>query len=470
MKRIERIGASLEGSPYSLPTGDEASERIINLMDRSDAFEARCTAVRQTIAKELARNMSHASRTSEIYESNKIEGKTATLAETYEIMTSRQLFDADAAIAAYTFTQALNGEPRVNDVVGLAAARILVDQFARDRAYPLTETSVRELHAMVLVGTRSAGRYKQYINQIEGSSHTPIAPADVPAAMGSLVDWFHNSPAPLLWKSVVVHAWLTHIHPFDDGNGRMARLLANYTLGFGAYPPLIIKASSDRGRYIDALGLSDHAGDIVPLARVFIRAINRQLTIMERPDFVWTLFQKDLRIREQSLYTRWATTASAFVREAEGHLLHSAAYIDRVGDLSPSDFELLRERDRSGNAWFGRARRRGGRDLLLWFGHPSNALARRLESDQIFPSLFFSERDPAPKPSKPYLSRVLGRPELHDELCIIADEGRAILRRGDKMENLRIPQAAELWASLIVNYLDEMDRNDHGAFEIDPSW
>ncbi|MGH3976810.1 MAG: hypothetical protein ACRDS9_26355, partial [Pseudonocardiaceae bacterium] len=165
MKRIKRIGASLEGSPYSLPAGDEATERIIGLMDRSDAFEARCTAVRQTIAEGLARNMFHASRTNEIYESNKIEGKTATLEETYQILTSRDLLDADRAIAAYTLTQALNGEPKVKDVVGLAAARILVDQFAGDRAYPLTETSVREMHGMVLVGSHSAGRYKQYLNE-----------------------------------------------------------------------------------------------------------------------------------------------------------------------------------------------------------------------------------------------------------------------------------------------------------------
>ncbi len=459
MNRLNLIRAGLQGSPYSVDDSI-SEEQIISLLDRSEGFESRCRIARATIAAELQRSIKTVGRTTEIYESNRIEGKTATLEETYEILSANQFLEADRAIASYTLSRSLTDETKVQDVVGLAAARVLVDQFLQDRQRPLTEADLRAMHGLIMDGLPFAGQYKQEANEIHGSSHKPVSPLDVPSQMNSLVSWFRDTPIPLLWKAAVAHAWLTHIHPFDDGNGRMARLMANYTLGFGAFPPLIIKSSSDRGRYIDALEHSDQAGDIIPLAKVFIRALARQLQIMEKPDFVWTLFQKDLQVREQSLFNRWTETMLAFVREVEARLRLSNIRLEHVGGLSPSDFELLQKRNQSGNSWFAHASRAGGRDLLLWFGYSSSRLTRGLERDQSFPSLFLSERDPSPKPRRRYLSTVLGHDELWDELCVIADEGRAVLRRGPKAQSLSLPQAAELWAALIADYLGRMEAYD----------
>jgi fido (protein-threonine AMPylation protein) len=459
MKRLALILEGLEGSPYSVDDS-MAGEQIVALMDKSDGFQQRCRAVRETIASGLAKRLSTASRTTEIYESNRIEGKAATLEETYNILRDRDLLDADRAIASYTLTRALTDEAKVQDVVGLAAARILVDEFLRDRDRRLTQADLRAMHRLIMTGLPAAGQYKQAQNTISGSTHVPVHPMEVQAQMSALVEWFRGTSLPLLWKSAVGHAWLTHIHPFDDGNGRMARLLANYTLGFGAFPPLIIRSSSDRGRYIDSLEHSDQAGDIIPLARVFVRALERQLSIMEKPDFVWVLFEKDLKVREQSLYKRWSETMDAFIGEVEARLLLSQIGLRRVGSLSPSDFDLLQKRNRSGNAWFAHASRSGGRDLLLWFGYSSNQLARDLERDQTFPSIFLAERDPDPKPRRRYLPNVQGKSQHWDELCVIADESRAVLRRGDKMQQLSLPQAAELWAALIVNCINQIDEYD----------
>jgi len=462
LNRLNLIRAGLEGSPYSVDD-TIAEEQITALMDRSDGFEARCRKARETIAADFKKSMTTVGRTTEIYESNRIEGKTATLEETYQILTAKHFLDADRAIASYTLSSSLTDETKVQDVVGLAAARVLVDQFLQDPQHPLTEADLRAMHRLIMDGLPFAGQYKQADNTIFGSTHVPVSPLDTPSQMNLLVSWFRDTSLPLLWTAAVAHAWLTHIHPFDDGNGRMARLLANYTLGFGAYPPLIIKASSDRGRYIDALEHSDQAGDIIPLARVFVRALERQLMIMEKPDFVWTLFQKDLRVREQSLFKRWTETTMAFIREVEARLLLSNVRLSRVGELSPNDFELLQKRNQSGNSWFARASRLGGRDLLLWFGFSSSRLAKGLERDQTFPSIFLSERDPNPKPPRPYLPKVLGQPALWDELCVIADEGRVVLQRGARTLSFSLPQAAELWAALIVGYLDQMDANDRAG-------
>lgn len=448
----------LDGSPYSVANDDVSHARLEALQPRLAGLEARCRAVRDSVAKGLGGTLTKAMRTSEIYESNAIEGKQATLAETLGILEERRLFDADAAIARYTLHESLSDEEKIKDVIGLAAARILVDQYTREPDRGMSESDIRDMHSLILAGHRSAGRYKEYLNRIEGSIHVPIPPSDVPGAMNQLVAWQKESSAPLVWRAAVVHAWLTHIHPFDDGNGRIARLLANYTLGFGAYPPLIVKSTSDRGRYISALGASDQAGDIVPLMQVFARALDRQLKIMEDPDFGWTLFQRDLKVREDSLHKRWAGTLDRFVSEASAHMLPSRKRLERVGSVGASDFEFLRRRNRAGNGWLARAygvdRQQ---DLLIWVGHVSARMYRELETDQVFPAIFLSERDPDPRAEKPYRKVVSGFPELHDELCIIADEGRALMRRGNRVQRLALPDAAELWGSLLVTYIDRLE-------------
>ena len=58
--------------------------------------------------------------------------------------------------------------------------------------------------------------------------------------MSGMDDWEHwsvaNSGAPVLTRAIVLHAWLTHIHPFTDGNGRTARAIMNLELVRGGFP------------------------------------------------------------------------------------------------------------------------------------------------------------------------------------------------------------------------------------------
>lgn len=64
------------------------------LLDRSEGFEARCRVARETIAADLKKSLKTVGRTTEIYESNRIEGKTATLEETYQILSAKHFLDA----------------------------------------------------------------------------------------------------------------------------------------------------------------------------------------------------------------------------------------------------------------------------------------------------------------------------------------------------------------------------------------
>jgi Fic family protein len=454
---LDALVAGLAGTPYSLPDEPEQREVLLDTIRRATELEQRCSAVRLKLAREPGERLYRATRTSEIFESNAIEGKTATLRETKEILDQRRMWNADKAVAQYTLERALQEDTKVVDVIGLAAARILVDEYMSERERALSETDIRDFHALILADDPSAGRYKQYLNRIEGSAHTPIPPVDVPDAMHTMLAWVKECDLPIVWKSAVSHAWLTHIHPFDDGNGRLARLLANYVLGAGSYPPLIVKSSSERPRYISALGHSDEAGDISPLVRLFVRVLRRGVEFMEKPEFAWQLFQADLMVRQQSMHMRWQETIDRFFEQVSARLLLSRMTLSIVGTISASDYTLLSRADPAGNAWFAKAYSRDKQsDILIWIGFTSAQMRRGLELDQFFPSFFLSEKDPDPKAIKPYRPSVAGQEPLHDELCIIADENRALFRRGDIIQRVRLTDAAELFSALLVNYLESV--------------
>jgi Fic family protein len=451
---LATLAATLDGSPYSLPDDERSLATLQDMLVRAESLETRCSAVRQRLAAELRGLGGQASRTTEIYESNRIEGKLISLAETKHILNNEHMWETDQALARYTLQQALAYEPKVQDVVGLAAARILVDQYIVERDREVIEADIRDMHGLLFRGHGSGGRYKQYINEIAGSAHQPVVPVEVPANMHALVGWMQDSAAPLVWRSAVAHAWLTHIHPFDDGNGRIARLLANFVLGRGSYPPLIVRSSNDRPKYIQALGHSDQAGDISPLVRLFVRILDRGVKIMEKPGFAMQLFQLDLEQRSDDLYSRWTARVDTFFTDLSAHLLTYSLHVQVVGSLTRADFRFLQDKNSEGNAWFAKVRKpQDPTDILIWVGYPSDAMHRQLERDQLFPSFFLAERDPNPKAIRPYNPSVAGGEPRHDEICLLIDEGRALIRRGSRHSQVRIEDAAELFAAMLAEYL-----------------
>jgi len=71
--------------------------------------------------------------------------------------------------------------------------------------------------------------------------------------------------------AAIAHYNLVRIHPFDDGNGRGARILMNLILLRAGYPPAIIR-SADRAGYLEALRQAD-GGDVEPFIRFVLAAV-----------------------------------------------------------------------------------------------------------------------------------------------------------------------------------------------------
>jgi Fic family protein len=203
------------------------------------------------------------------YASNHIEGNTLTYQETELLLKFDQL-----PTEPHTLREV--EEMKAHDV-----AVALVKQWAADSERELSEADIRALNETILVrpfwkdaltpdgqSTRrliSVGVYKEQPNSVRlpnGEMFHYVAPEDVPREMGELMDWYRTEGQTLhpVVTAALLHYRFVRIHPFDDGNGRISRLLLNYHLLRKNLPPVIIK-SEDKRNYLFALQKAD-VGDL----------------------------------------------------------------------------------------------------------------------------------------------------------------------------------------------------------------
>ncbi|MBZ5727048.1 MAG: Fic family protein [Acidobacteriia bacterium] len=126
------------------------------------------------------------------------------------------------------------------------------------------------------------GLYKTMPNnplRPDGAVHEYCPPEHVASEMDRLVQ-FHHLHTQRAIRPHVAAAWLHHaftqIHPFQDGNGRVARTLASLVFIKDGFFPLVVNRD-DKAKYIDALESADH-GDLLPLVHLFSQVQKRALT------------------------------------------------------------------------------------------------------------------------------------------------------------------------------------------------
>ena len=102
-------------------------------------------------------------------------------------------------------------------------------------------------------GPEFAGLYADLPRYVraETGRHSFPSPAEVPPLMGDFSGWL--APAPNTPDTAfTAHRRVVDIHPFNDGNGRAARLLMNLVLIRGGYPPVAVRPE-DRLEYVRSL-------------------------------------------------------------------------------------------------------------------------------------------------------------------------------------------------------------------------
>jgi Fic family protein len=200
------------------------------------------------------------------YNSNRIEGNTLTYGQTKLLFMFGET-SGDAKLRDYEEMKAHN--------VGLE----MIKREAGDGERPLTEQFIRELNRTILVEdfyktqrsetgdtTRyeiKVGQYKTRPNSVitaTGEMFDYASPEETPALMTDLTDWYNEeerkgelTPIEL---ATLFHYRYIRIHPFEDGNGRIARLLVNYILMRHGYPMIVVR-NDDKENYLNVLHRCD---------------------------------------------------------------------------------------------------------------------------------------------------------------------------------------------------------------------
>jgi Fic family protein len=110
---------------------------------------------------------------------------------------------------------------------------------------------------------------------IKGSMHTPLNATAVRNAMPILFDLLKEETEPCV-RAVLGHFLFVYIHPYMDGNGRIARFLMNLMLASGGYPWTIIPIEK-RDEYMSALEKASVEQDIADFVRFIAGLVNQNL-------------------------------------------------------------------------------------------------------------------------------------------------------------------------------------------------
>lgn len=159
-------------------------------------------------------------------------------------------------------------------------AEMMVDLY-RGYAEPLSHETLHRWHRMIMSGRRDLKRIGAYrthetpMQVVSGYLHKPkihfeAPPSDaVPREMDAFIEWFADSapdgarPLPALTRAGLAHLYFVSIHPYEDGNGRIARALAEKALAQAIGQPSLLALSHviqrKRAAYYDALEADNKA-------------------------------------------------------------------------------------------------------------------------------------------------------------------------------------------------------------------
>lgn len=171
----------------------------------------------------------------------------------------------------------------------------------------LSHNDIRELHKIILKepyytdattpsGERikrqiTIGSYKTMPNHVRtstGEMHYYVEPQLVQDEMTSLLDWYNNESKHLhpIVVAAIFHHRFVAIHPFDDGNGRLGRILMNFILIKHKYPPVVISYDNRDSYYgyLSQADVGDFKGIVDFICQGVVSSLKTQLTVLKGED------------------------------------------------------------------------------------------------------------------------------------------------------------------------------------------
>ncbi len=235
----------------------KTSEKIQNLFDKWQSLQPLSEADKKRLSRKFTVDFN--------YNSNHIEGNTLTYGQTELLLLFGKVI----------------GEADAKDVIDMTASNVSLKMMSEETLSnnPLTQNFIRTLHKTLLREDYTvhknlpggyttsyvihAGQYKTRPNSVitrYGDRFDYASPEETPALMSDLVDWYNNEEQKgemsAIDLAILFHYRYIRIHPFEDGNGRIARLMVNYILARHGYPMIVVR-SRKKHAYLEALHKAD---------------------------------------------------------------------------------------------------------------------------------------------------------------------------------------------------------------------
>ena len=236
-------GAKFEHGAWMIPEGAEKPSRKVRA--KQAKFRSVLAVLDAERKSKLSGGIYHQLQIDFTYNSNHMEGSRLTHEQT------RWIFETKTV-------GKISAEVPVDDIIETANHFSAVDTVIASARSMLTESYIKRLHAILKSGTADSGKewfavgdYKRLENTVGGLDTTP--PDKVEAKMKKLLMWYRKT-AHSFEDIAEFHVRFERIHPFQDGNGRIGRLIMlKECLKYGIMPILVL----DRMRQYYYLGLQE---------------------------------------------------------------------------------------------------------------------------------------------------------------------------------------------------------------------
>lgn len=198
-----------------------------------------------------------------VYNTNAIEGSTVELKEVKEILKDKPK----------------TKDPEELETLGVAEAI----KFIRRTKEKLSIDFILKLHKLCFNKSKSFAGKLRNVQVVIKNARGEIVHMGTPVnkinkAVKELVSWYKENKdkfEPLV-LATIIHNQFEHIHPFQDGNGRVGRLLLNYILIRNNYPPINIYLE-DRQKYYRTLQIYSQFHDIKPMVDFLVKQYKKEL-------------------------------------------------------------------------------------------------------------------------------------------------------------------------------------------------
>ncbi|PKO37284.1 MAG: Fic family protein [Betaproteobacteria bacterium HGW-Betaproteobacteria-6] len=248
---------------------------------------------------------------------------------------------------------------------------------------------IKELHQKLLanIDQNNAGRFRSVDVAITGAKITPPSHLDVPHLVEVIVDQANKNGQHPLQKAAWLHWAFARVHPFSDGNGRIARLLQDYLLLRDRYVPATVQPEDRERNYYDALeqaDLGDGLAFLEIVAKNTLRTAERYLAIIReekaRNDWIKSIAKAASEKVKQSEHRRFLALQRAYdsikleFSNLCGELSHQLGDVfigfRDYGSLDYDKYQDLKSKGRASRTWlFGMHIKYGELDqrFIFWY-------------------------------------------------------------------------------------------------------